>query len=90
MAEKAQPQKPSLGRIVIYRTRDGVDVAAIITHVIDENTGDVHLEPFIPPGVAPDAISYQWGVGFEGNTARTVLLDEDGHARTCWRWPERT
>ena len=89
MAEKSAPQKPSLGRIVIYRTRDGVDVAAIITHVIDPNKGDVHIHPFIPPGVNPDVISYQYGVPYEAG-GHTVLMDEDGHARTCWRWPERT
>jgi hypothetical protein len=83
---KAREQKPSIGRIVIYRTRDGVDVPAIITHVIDEGDS-VHLQPFIPPGVAPDTISYQWGVLYE--TSENLIVDDDGHARMAWRWPER-
>jgi hypothetical protein len=79
----------SIGRIVIYRTRGGVDVPAIVTAVIDGEAGDVHLHPFVPPGVGADAISYQWGVPFEGAEGRTLALDEDGHARVAWRWPER-
>jgi hypothetical protein len=85
---KAREQTPSIGRIVIYRTREGVDVPAIITYVIDGDRGDVHLQPFVPPGVAPDTISYQWGVPCE-TADRVNVFDEDGHSRTAWRWPDR-
>lgn len=79
-----------MGRIVVYRTRDGVDVPAIITAVIDEGRGAVHLQPFVPPGVSPDTISYQWGVPYDDPGGHSLPLDADGRARACWRWPERS
>ena len=77
-AAKTETPKPSIGRIVIYRTRDGIDLPAIITALVDTDGRAVHIEQFAPPGVAKDHIGYQWGV--EGPSL------ESG----CWRWPERT
>lgn len=75
--EKApKPEQPTIGRIVIYRTKAGADIPAIVTAVIDLE-GAVHLQQFVPPGVGMDAISYEWGV------------DGPAERNGCWRWPER-
>lgn len=77
-AEKPVEQKPSVGRIVIYRSREGVDMAAIVTEVMNDD-GDVHLHPFPPPSAGPPVLSYEHG------TPQATDTWLDG----CWRWPER-
>jgi hypothetical protein len=70
-------QKPTIGRIVILRNQDGADIPAIITAVVDDAA--VHVQQFVPPGVSPVVVSYEWGV------------DHSAEARAgTWRWPERT
>lgn len=76
-------QRPTIGRIVIYRSRVGVDFPAIITavpgvpdHPFPPDEGRVHLSVFYPGGLAHD---YMVPEGVEGPSA------EPG----CWRWPER-
>lgn len=77
-AEKPTTPKPSIGRIVTYRNRHGVDIPAMITAVIEGDDEAVHLEQFAPPGVSKDALSYQWGVAYAEEPRRGT-----------WRWPER-
>lgn len=73
-----QAVQPSIGRIVIYRSRAGVDMPAIITALaVDEDS--VHLHLFPPPGAAADGLSYEFG------TARAE--DEQDPALETWRWP---
>jgi len=84
--------KPSVGRIVIYRNRAGVDMPAIITALAEEE-GFVHLHPFPPPGAAPDRqMGGDWGVEhfdvelYTGVEAAEISARQ---ARGRWRWPER-
>jgi hypothetical protein len=76
--------KPSLGRIVIFRDRAGVDMPAIITEVTDPDQGFVHLTAFPPPRAAPVVVfDQEWGWPHESQVF--------GASPTgCWRWPERT
>jgi hypothetical protein len=78
--EQQPPAAPTIGRIVIYRSRAGVDMPAIITAVTDD-PGYVHLHLFVPPGAQPDILSYE-----HGTPSEVGVTD----ARGCWRWPERT
>jgi len=76
-------QKPTIGRIVTYRTRaQSFDIPAIITAVIHDHDGQptdaVHLEQFAPPIAAKDTLSFQWGAPYSREP-------KNGH----WRWPER-
>lgn len=76
--------KPSIGRIVTYRTRAGVDIAALVTAVIDDSPDEaVHLEQFPPPSVSADNISHQFGVPKAAEDATEFQTLE------TWRWPER-
>jgi hypothetical protein len=75
----SRPQQPSIGRIVIYRNRDGVDMPAIITALTDE-PGTVHLTVFPPPGAGAPILSHQFG---------TPLNDAEEPRQQTWRWPER-
>lgn len=77
MAPEQQSQQPSIGRIVIVRNRDGADIPAIITALIDDGMA-VHVQQFVPPGVSPLAASYQWGIDHA-----------DEPRPGTWRWPER-
>lgn len=72
-------QQPSIGRIVIYRNRLGVDMPAIIT-ALGTFPGYVHLCPFPPPGAAVDILSYEHG---------TTKASPDNPEPESWRWPER-
>lgn len=76
MATGANP-KPSLGRIVLYRNKDDVDMPAIITGLVPLDKTAVHLHLFPPPGVSADVLSYQWGVD---QATEHVLAGR-------WRWP---
>ena len=69
-------QQPSIGRIVIIRNRDGADIPAIVTAVIDDTA--VHVQQFVPPGVAALVPSYEWGVDYAAEPRPGT-----------WRWPER-
>lgn len=75
-------QEPTIGRIVTYRNRSGVDMPAIITALTDDPEY-VHLQLFVPPGASPDVLSYQHG------TARAESGEPDELLAGCWRWPER-
>lgn len=75
--------EPTIGRIVIYRTRPGLDVPALITaipgdadHPCPPADGHVHLTIFYPGRLAKDYIGDD---GVRGPSR------ENG----CWRWPER-
>jgi hypothetical protein len=77
-------QRPTIGRIVTYRSRVGVDFPAIITavpgvpnHPYPPAEGHVHLRVFYPGGLSED---YLVPEGVPGPS------DENG----AWRWPERT
>lgn len=92
MAEPRQ-QQPSIGRIVIYHSRSGVDMPAIITALGEpdwepdpDNEGGqrqvwryVHLHLFPPPGEGPDPMSHEHGVRQQGAYEYSET----------WRWPER-
>lgn len=67
--------------MVIYRSKHGVDMAAVITGLVKDEDDAVHLHLFPPPGESADAMSYQWGVPMAESP------DEPG--RGTWRWPER-
>lgn len=67
-----------IGEGVIYRSKAGVDLAAIITAVVDADEGWVQLEQFPPPGVAADSIDYQWGV--------PQHVGDREPRRGSWRW----
>lgn len=78
--------KPSLCRMVIYRSKFGVDMAAVITGIAPPDSGEkesrnVHLHLFPPPGESADSLSYQWGV------PQAEEADDPGLG--TWRWPER-
>lgn len=75
--------KPSIGRIVIYRSLDGVNCAAIITGL---GEGDrLHLHVFWPPPVCGTRVDPMPAAGvpqeWDEEPGRTPL--------GCWRWPER-
>ena len=72
--------KPSICRMVIYRDRNGSDMPAVITGVIDADRGDVHLTCFPPPQLPPPALSYEFGT--PQHREGPPLID-------TWRWPER-
>jgi hypothetical protein len=67
----------TIGRVVILRNQDGADFPAIITAVIDDLA--VHVQQFVPPGVAPMVVNYEWGVEYSAAPRPGT-----------WRWPERT
>jgi len=75
-------QEPSIGRIVVYRNHQGVDMPAIITALTDDPEY-VHLHLFVPPGHQPDVLSYQYG------TPRADAGEPAELLAGCWRWPER-
>ena len=87
-------QQPSVGRVVIYRTKRGVDSPAIITAVhgsahepplqIPPAEGHVHLEIFWPRGTPPDYIN-DGGVPEDTDGVMPGGEHKGGH----WRWPER-
>jgi hypothetical protein len=64
-----------VGAIVIYRSAAGVDAPAIVTALTD-SPGFIHLHPFMPPGVAPDILSYEWGI---------ERADSENPAPRTWR-----
>jgi hypothetical protein len=75
--------KPSIGRIVTYRSSQGVDFPAIITavpgvegHPYPPADGCVHLKIFYCGGLAED-----------DRPMNGVPGPSDD--RCCWRWPER-
>ena len=81
--------KPSVGRIVLYRTMDdSEDQAAIVTALVDTGQpvpllvtsgGDrVHLHVFVPPTGRKDFLHPTFGVPYSS-------VPSPG----CWRWPER-
>lgn len=82
--------KPSIGRIVIYRTRAGVDYAALITSTPDSGhptppaPGHVHLHVFYSRDTPLDFID-------DGGVPEDTRGVEPGgeHQRGHWRWPER-
>lgn len=69
-----------LGDIVIYRSRSGVDMAAIVTQVgisaTDGSEPYLHLSLFPPPGEAADPLSHQWGAPHQSDALIGVA---------CWR-----
>lgn len=67
--------------MVVYRSKDGVDMAAVVTGLVDAEENAVHLHLFPPPGLGADALSYQWGV--------PMAEDPKDPGRGTWRWPER-
>lgn len=74
--------KPSIGRIVTYRTLDGYDVPAIITavpgvegHPAPPAEGCVHLHVFYPAGLREDYLPAR-GVPHQAGPGG-------------WSWPER-
>ena len=83
MPPVGEHQHPSIGRIVIYRNRAGIDMPAIVTEVTDPTEGlFVHLHIFPPPGQAADPLTdREWGWPHESQVV--------GVATGCWRWPER-
>lgn len=75
--------KPSIGRIVIYRTRAGVDIAAMVTAVLEDSPDEaVHLKQFPPPSVSADNIDHQFGAPKAVGASELEMLG-------TWRWPER-
>ena len=80
-ASPAHP-RPTIGRIVLYRSRDGVDMPAIITALVNPGGTDVHLHAFPPPGASPDVLSHEWGTEQAKNPSRPACQS--------WRWPEHT
>ncbi len=71
---------PTVGRIVLYRSRSGVDYAAIIT-ALGGADGFVHLHQFPPPGHAEELpVDREWG---------TPEHDGDEPLHGTWRWPTR-
>jgi hypothetical protein len=64
--QPAKPQQPKVADIVLYRSKAGVDMAAIITALGDQDRDGIHrdvqLHVFVPPGEQPDLLSHQWGV----------------------------
>lgn len=79
-SHRETPQRPSLCRMVIYRSKHGVDMAAVITGLVQGDDDAVHLHLFPPPGQAADAMSYEWGV---------AMAEPDEPRPGTWRWPER-
>lgn len=73
--------EPTLGRIVIYRSRAGVDMPAIVTGLVEGDPDAVFLEIFPPPGASKDIIDGHWGV--------VQALYPDRAGPCTWRWPER-
>lgn len=79
--------KPTVGRIVIYRTLSGVDCAAIVIATPDSAIseppadGHVQLKVFWPASVAPDYI--------DAGGVPECPSPGDELARGTWRWPER-
>lgn len=75
-------QQPSIGRIVIYRSRSDVDMAAIVTGLgpVDDDGVQrlAHLQVFPPPGEATELMDREWGVA-----------QSDKPLPGRWRWPER-
>jgi hypothetical protein len=95
----SQEQKPSVGRIVLYRTAGGFDFAAIIEAVENPDwmaplpEGNVHLRVFVPfPhfGVFEHA-SAELGTPFDQlPPADRILPGERSEPKPGhWRWPER-
>lgn len=53
--------RPDIGDVVLYRSRAGVDMPAIVTaHVVLDERSE-HLTLFPPPGEAADVLSNDWG-----------------------------
>lgn len=48
-----------IGDVVIYRNRDGVDMAALVTDLL--NDGAAHLHLFPQPAASRDILSHEWG-----------------------------
>lgn len=81
-------QKPSIGRIVIYRNQDGQGIPGIITEVLEDVPwvpdafaagGDrVNVHLFVPPSARQDPMSPEYGIPFS-----------EEPASGCWSWPER-
>ena len=82
---------PTIGRIVIYRNRAGIDMPAIITGLAQDPAAPqaivgVHLTCFPPPGEAPDYLDPTWGVRYRDDDTHDGPADLAGR----WRWPDRT
>ena len=77
------PSVSWIGRIVIYRSTDGVDMPGIITrHYVRRGNENyrVALHLFPPPGEGADLLSHEWGV--------SQAADADQPTPGTWRWPE--
>lgn len=75
-AKRKPPPPPQVGDIVIYRSRDGIDMAALITQFTD-GFDWAHLRLFPPPTEKKDHLDPQWG------TSRATDPAEPG--RMTWR-----
>lgn len=71
---------PTIGRIVIYRDLTGVDCAAIVTNVYEQETpGLTEVDLAYFPAGGPQS------VGVQRRQADPNHQSEPGR----WRWPER-
>lgn len=86
---KPTAPKPSIGRIVIVRNHEGVDMPAIITEVADAETEAVHLAAFPPPGEAAPHANHQYGFARAEDDADPDDPAQAWRLLNCWRWPGR-
>lgn len=79
-------QEPTIGRIVIYTSKMGVDMPAIVTGLppADEDgvQRSVFLAMFPPPGHGVEHIDRVWGVPHARGVGPEWFVGR-------WRWPER-
>lgn len=68
---------PQIGDVVLYRSRHGLDMAAIVTAPADQEGHYLHLHLFPPPGEAADYLDHEWGAPHESQLV--------GEKRGCWR-----
>jgi hypothetical protein len=73
-----QPQKPSLGRVVLFTGEDGVERAADVVSVDPRWIGEIHLHVKTTDPAQPILVE----------TAPSQEGAKDARGRS-WRWPPR-